>query len=348
MSPLERIIRGIIASQGPISLAAYMELALQHPDYGYYSVRKPIGRTGDFITAPEVSQLFGEMLGVWCVEAWRKLGQPDPFALVELGPGRGTMMRDLLRATANVKGFHDAIELFLFESNTAMRDELQGNLGAFVPRYLKAFDEIPAMPMLVIANEFLDALPVRQFERTFTGWCERMVGEENKELALVLRPLAKAEHHLIPPALQDAVPGVFFEFSPKAQALVKDLAACLSKRSGAALMVDYGYVAPSGSPTVQAVSKHAFADILAKPGEVDLTAHVDFTSMAEAAREAGCSVSAVVGQGEFLKNCGIDIRADILKKRANEAQAADIDAALHRLTDEAQMGTLFKVMEIRC
>lgn len=346
MSPLEKLIRGIIDSQGALSLAAYMELALQHPQYGYYRTREPIGRKGDFITAPEVSQMFGEMIGVWCAEAWRKLGRPSPFALVELGPGRGTMMRDALRATAHVKGLHEALNLFLMESNAAMQSALKENLGSFAPRYITNGSELPPIPLLIIANEFFDALPVRQFEKTFNGWQERMVGVENDALAVVLRPLSDAENSLIPPALQKALPGTVFEFSLKAEALMREWASRLAACKGAMLIVDYGYAAPSGTATVQAVSKHAFTDILENPGEIDLTAHVDFEALGKAAKAAGCAVSAVMGQGEFLENCGIRIRAELLKKNASASQAAEIDSALSRLLDESQMGTLFKVMEI--
>jgi len=310
-------------------------------------VRQPLGRTGDFVTAPEVSQMFGEMIGVWCAETWRSLEKPDPFALVELGPGRGTMMHDILRATTKVSGFHEARRLCLFDSDKALRAEQREKLGDDEPRYFDSIDHLPPMPALIIANEFFDALPVRQFEKTFRGWSERMVTVQDDTLVTTLRALEDEEGDLIPPDMRKSLPGTVIEISPKAQEVMRDLTRHLATRKGAMLIIDYGYTAPSGSATVQAVSNHNYADIFERPGEVDLTAHVDFTTLAQIARDTGLEVSPVIGQGEFLKNIGIEIRADALKKHATPQQAADIHSALHRLTDEAQMGTLFKAMEVR-
>jgi NADH dehydrogenase [ubiquinone] 1 alpha subcomplex assembly factor 7 len=347
MNALEKIIREIIAAQGPLSIAAYMELVLQHPVHGYYRTREPLGREGDFITAPEVSQMFGEMVGVWCAEMWRELGRPDSFALIEFGPGHGTMMLDILRATANVGGFHAAKHLYLIDSNEALRKRQQDTLKDNAPQYIDDISQAPQMPALIVANEFFDALPVRQFEKTFRGWTERMVAIEGDALATILRPLAEIENNLIPPALHHAVPGTVFEFSSSAQSLMREISRVLVSRKGAALMIDYGYVAASGAPTVQAVSHHASVNIFELAGEVDLTAHVDFAALSQAALVGGAKVSAVIGQGEFLRGCGIEIRADALKKRATEQKAAEIDSELHRLIDDAQMGSLFKVLEIK-
>ncbi len=347
MSPLDKIIRQIIAAQGALSLAAYMELALQNPDHGYYRVREPLGREGDFVTAPEISQMFGEMIGVWCAEAWRELGAPDSFVLIELGAGRGTMMRDALRATAKVAGFHAAKKLYLIESNQVLRDRQRETLADYAPQFIDDIVQAPPMPVLILANEFFDALPVRQFEKTFRGWGERMVTVEGDALALSLRPMTDAETALIPAVLREASPGAVFEFSPQAQHIMRDLSRAVAANQGAMLIIDYGFVAPSGAPTVQAVSRHAYANILERPGKVDLTAHVDFTSLGQAAHHAGLNVSPVIGQGEFLRNLGIAIRAESLKKQATPDQAAAIDEALLRLTDDAQMGGVFKVMEVR-
>jgi NADH dehydrogenase [ubiquinone] 1 alpha subcomplex assembly factor 7 len=346
MNALEKIIRNLIAAQGPLSIAAYMDLALQHPQYGYYKTHEPIGRTGDFITAPEVSQLFGEMIGVWCAEAWKNMGRPDPFALVELGPGRGTMMRDLLRATAHVSGFREAIKLHLIESDEILRQKQVEALGAHNPIHIESLVEVAPMPTLIVANEFFDALPVRQFEKTFRGWAERMVAVEDDSLAVALRPLSEIENNLIPSEMREANPGTVFEFSAPAQALIRDIAKTLNACRGAMLLIDYGYTARSGTPTVQAVTAHSFTDIFDRPGEVDLTAHVDFSALADVAKANGARTSAVIGQGEFLRNCGIELRADSLKKHAAEKQALELDLALRRLTDDAEMGSLFKVMEI--
>ncbi|MDR3449058.1 MAG: SAM-dependent methyltransferase [Alphaproteobacteria bacterium] len=348
MNALEKIIHGIIAKQGAISLAAFMELALQHPEYGYYRVREPIGRKGDFVTAPEVSQMFGEMVGVWCAESWRGFGKPDPFALIELGPGRGTMMQDIMRATANVGGFHAAKQLYLLDSDRALRAAQEEKLGGDAPHYIDAIAALPPLPSLIVANEFFDALPVRQFEKTFRGWAEHMVTVANGELVMTQRPLEEAELVLIPAAMRDVNPGVIFEISPKAQNIMRDLAKHLAAHKGAMLIVDYGYTAASGDASVQAVSSHASVSIFERPGEVDLTAHVDFAVLGQAASAAGAEASPVITQGEFLKNLGIEIRADTLKRRVPLPQAAAIDADLHRLIDDSKMGSLFKVMEVRC
>jgi NADH dehydrogenase [ubiquinone] 1 alpha subcomplex assembly factor 7 len=346
MNALEKIIRDIIAAQGAISLAAYMELALQHPEHGYYRVREPLGRTGDFITAPEVSQMFGEMIGVWCAEVWRKLDKPSPFALVELGPGRGTMMQDILRATANVGGFLTAKNLFLLDSDKALRKKQREILAENTPNYVETVAQIPNMPTLILANEFFDALPVRQFQKTFNGWAESMVTVMNDALVIMPRLLNENELKLVPADQHEAVPGTIVEFCPKAENLMRDLVRHLKKTSGSMLMIDYGYSAPSGAATVQAVSNHTHTSIFDRPGEVDLTAHVDFTTLSQIAQNVGGEVSPIIGQGEFLKNLGIKIRAEGLKKRASLPQAADIDVALHRLIDVDQMGLLFKVLEI--
>jgi NADH dehydrogenase [ubiquinone] 1 alpha subcomplex assembly factor 7 len=287
MNALEKIIRDIIAGQGAISMAAYMELVLQHKDYGYYRVHEPIGRDGDFITAPEVSQMFGEMLGVWCAETWRLMGKPEAFALVELGPGRGTMMQDILRATAHVGGFHAAKQLFLIDSDRALRYQQHDKLSGSTPRYISALGQLPPMPLIILANEFFDALPVRQFEKGFRGWCERMVTVVDDALVVTLRPLDPGEESLIPTAAQNAVPGNVIELSPKTQNIMRECAGRIAVQKGAMLVIDYGYIAASGAATVQAVSRHSFADIFARPGEIDLTAHVDFTALGQAAREAG-------------------------------------------------------------
>ena len=203
------------------------------------------------------------------------------------------------------------------------------------------------MPALILANEFFDALPVRQFVNGFRGWGEHMVAVANDALAMTQRPLEAAEQNLVPLDMRQAAPGTVVEISPKSQSIMRDLARRLASHKGALLVIDYGYVAPSGNASVQAVAHHKHVDIFERPGEIDLTAHVDFTALSAAAREAGVEVSPVIGQGEFLSGSGIDIRADALKARATLPQAAAIDAALRRLTDNDQMGLLFKVMEIK-
>lgn len=347
MNALEKIIRGIISDKGDVSLEAYMDMALQHPVYGYYRTRDPLGRTGDFITAPEISQLFGEMIGVWCVQAWKEMGMPSSFALIEFGPGHGTMMADIMRATAHVGGFHEAKKLCLIDSDIALRKRQKETLGAFAPEHYDDIAQIPSMPSIILANEFFDSLPVRQFDKTFRGWAERTVTIEEDGLAFSLRPLAVNEMP-IPPDAVDALPGSVVEVSPAAHNVMREAAKRVASDKGAMLIIDYGYAARSYAPTVQAASNHSYAGILDRPGEVDLTAHVDFAALRDIAASEGLNVSPITGQGEFLKNLGLELRADSLKKRATPEQAADIESAFRRLTASDQMGELFKVIAATC
>jgi NADH dehydrogenase [ubiquinone] 1 alpha subcomplex assembly factor 7 len=317
---------------------------LQYPDYGYYRRRNPIGREGDFITAPEISQMFGEMIGLWCADVWRQMGQPDKFVLVELGPGRGTLMQDALRATAKVPGFHQALQLYLLESSETLRKIQQEKLVEHLPIYIDDLTQLPDLPLIVMANEFFDALPIRQFEKTFQGWCERMVTVDKNQLGFTLRPLDAMLLQLIPENLREANPGVFFEVSMPSTAILRHLAKHIARNGGAALIIDYGFTEPSGQPTLQAVSKHQYTDVLDDPGEVDLTAHVDFSLLKTVASGQGTIVWGPMGQGEFLQNLGIALRAAQLKQHADQANA--IDTALKRLTDPTEMGNLFKVLAV--
>jgi NADH dehydrogenase [ubiquinone] 1 alpha subcomplex assembly factor 7 len=343
---LLNIIRDLISKQGPLSVAAFMELALQHPQYGYYRVREPIGRSGDFITAPEVSQMFGEMIGLWCADVWTQMGKPARFSLVELGPGRGTLLQDALRATAKIAAFQEGMHLCLMESDEVLRQQQCEKLSPRQPHYIKSLAELPPQPTLMIANEFFDALPVRQFEKDFQDWNERMVTVAGEGLGFSLRPLQPQEMNLIPSAWRGGLPGTIVEISPAAQAFMREAAQHIVKHGGAVLVIDYGYVAASGCATLQAVSAHRRAEVLERPGEIDLTAHADFTALAEAAKSVKAAVAGPMGQGEFLKNLGIEIRGDQLKARATPEQNAAINAALWRLTDPAQMGDLFKAMAV--
>lgn len=346
MTPLLALVREIAEKKGPLSVAAYMELALQHPEFGYYRQKDPLGRTGDFITAPEISQMFGEMIGLWCADVWRQMGKPERFALLELGPGRGTLMQDALRATARITGFHAAMNLHLLESNKTLRAAQWEKLSAHVPVHMDDLTELPAMPTIVIANEFFDALPVRQFEKNFQGWCERLISVADDRLAFTLWPLDEPLLQFIPAHLREANPGTIYEVSLPSMPMVRTLAKHIVQQSGAMLMIDYGFVEPAGLSTLQAVSDHGYVDVLERPGEVDLTAHVDFGMLRTVAAGAGVKVMGPIGQGAFLQALGIDLRAAQLKREASSEQVATLDAALHRLTDASQMGNLFKAMAV--
>lgn len=346
MQDLPSHIRAVIAANGPISVASYMELALQHPEHGYYRQHDPLGADGDFITAPEISQMFGEMIGVWCADVWRHLGSPDKFVLLELGPGRGTLMQDALRATAKIQGFHQGLQLHVMESNQTLRKMQQEKLSEHLPIHIDDLTQLPDLPVIVVANEFFDALPLRQFEKTFQGWCERLVTVDGDKLVFTQAPLDAMLMQLIPENLREANPGVCFEVSLPSTAIMRSIAKHIMRNKGAALVIDYGFAEASGQPTLQAVAKHEYVDVLADPGEVDLTAHVDFGMLRTVAAGQGANILGPVPQGEFLQALGIELRAAQLKQHANPKQVADIDAALHRLIDPAEMGNLFKVLAV--
>jgi len=346
VTPLEVIIRDTIAERGPISVADYMQLALQHPELGYYRKGDPLGSSGDFTTAPEISQMFGEMIGLWCAETWRQMGKPTSFILLEMGPGRGTLMQDALRATGKIVGFHDALKLSLMEINRTLREAQQERLGSHRPLYIEDLSELPPLPILAVANEFFDALPIRQFEKMLHGWGERFVGVVNGVLAFTLFPLKDAMLALIPGDLHEAKAGTIVEVSMPSLLIMRDLAAHIVTNGGAGIFVDYGYEVATGKPTLQAVSGHQSVDVLKRPGEVDLTAHVDFAALRRAAMLQQAGGQGPIAQGDFLRAMGIELRAGQLKQRSSPEQAKDIDTALSRLTGASEMGTLFKVMAI--
>jgi NADH dehydrogenase [ubiquinone] 1 alpha subcomplex assembly factor 7 len=339
-SELGRLIARRIAHTGPISIAEFMAEALGHPRLGYYRRAMPLGAEGDFTTAPEISQMFGELLGAWLAERWLAMGRPAPVRLVELGPGRGTLMADALRATRGVPGFHTALDLNLVETSEPLKAAQRAALQAFTPTWHERFDDVPAGPLLLVANEFFDALPVRQFHRTAEGWRERMVGlapDGALRLALApgLTPFALA--------LPDAAVGAEAELSEAGRTLAAAIGARLGRDGGWALIIDYGYDRPLSGASLQAVRGHRGTDILDRPGETDLSAHVDFEALAEA---AATPTFGPASQGDFLRRLGILERAQSLKRGASPDQARAIDAALARLIAPDQMGTLFRVLAV--
>jgi NADH dehydrogenase [ubiquinone] 1 alpha subcomplex assembly factor 7 len=348
MTALRGELAWLIASEGPISVERYMGLALSHPRHGYYRSRDPFGARGDFITAPEISQMFGELIGLWAADCWAKMGNPEGLALVELGPGRGTLMADALRAARAMPGFLEASSVHLVETSevlrAAQRDTLARADTAGVPiAWHGRFADIPEGPLILIANEFFDALPIRQYMRGAQGWRERLIGLDDKG-ALAFGLSANIE-----PALRLVAPeGAVLEICPEGLALTRDIATRLLANGGAALVIDYGHVRPGFGDTLQAMRRHRFVDPLAAPGEADLTAHVDFAALGRAARDAGAALHGPVRQGDLLRALGIEARAQRLKMSAIPPQAAAIDAALARLTGEAagEMGALFKAMAI--
>ena len=343
-SELGRLVARRIALTGPITIADFMAEALGHPRLGYYRRAQPLGVAGDFTTAPEISQMFGELLGAWLAERWQAMGAPPNVHLVELGPGRGTLMADALRATRAVPGFHAAIDLHLVDINQPLRAPQQAALGAYRTTWHERFDDVPEGPLLLVANEFFDALPIRQFEKTSRGWAERMVGlvsdpkHGGETLTLALAPGVTPFSAYLPVAQE----GAQAEISEAGRALASAIGARVKRHGGWALIVDYGYDSGHGA-SLQAVRDHRGAGILERPGEVDLSAHVDFTALAAA---ADARTFGPVGQGEFLRRLGIAHRAESLKARATPEQQGVIDAALLRLIAPEQMGTLFRVLAV--
>ncbi|MGO8740439.1 class I SAM-dependent methyltransferase [Rhodoblastus sp.] len=335
----------IIADEGPISLERYMALALTHPTKGYYTSRDPFGVAGDFITAPEISQMFGELIGLWAAEIWSQIGSPPHVRLVELGPGRGALMADALRAARAAPDFFAAIEVELVEASDLLAARQSAALAdsGKAANWRKSLDEIPHGPAIFIANEFFDALPVRQFLKTAQGWRERLIGVDPEgQLAFSLNP--EVEPYIKP----DAPNGAIFELGAAAQRLMIRIAARIVTDNGAALAIDYGYRRNDFGETLQAVKAHQFVDPLAEPGLADLTTHVDFSALARAAAATDALVHGPVDQGAFLRELGIVQRAEALKRNATPEQAAAVDSALGRLTGdgEGEMGALFKVLGV--
>jgi NADH dehydrogenase [ubiquinone] 1 alpha subcomplex assembly factor 7 len=346
MTALADSLRRRIAIDGPLTVAQYMAEALGHPRHGYYATRDPLGTAGDFITAPEISQMFGELIGLWCADAWVRMDAPDPVSLVELGPGRGTLMADALRAAGwAMPAFRRAIEIHLVETSPALRAAQARALVAAEPTWHDGLDTVPERPALVVANEFFDALPIRQWLCTADGWHERLVDrdEQTDSLRFVLARRADPTVPALVPAAIAAEPGALVESAPAALNQAALLGARLAKHGGAVLIIDYGPASPTPGDTLQAVSRHRSVHPLAAPGEADLTAHVDFRALAGAARRAGVVVHGPIPQGQFLAALGIAERARRLAE-ARPDRAASIDAARRRLVAPDQMGMLFKAM----
>jgi NADH dehydrogenase [ubiquinone] 1 alpha subcomplex assembly factor 7 len=343
MTPLEREIRAIIAAEGPMTVSDYMQLCLTHPKHGYYVTRDPLGARGDFVTAPEVSQMFGELIGAWAAAVWRQMGSPAEVKLVELGPGRGTLMADALRAAKALPKFRAALSVHLVEISPALRARQEQRLaGEGSILWHESLEIIPEGSAIVIANEFVDALRVHQFVRDHDGWHLRVIGivEEKLGFLVVPAPMPRDFNDESP----DAPNGAILELRDEAP--IQLLSQRLTRHGGAALIVDYGHATLGFGDTLQAVRGHRYADPLANPGEADLTTQVNFGELVVWARRHGAATYGPITQGEFLRRLGIVERATRLKRNAMPQQAADIDAALARLTAPDQMGELFKVLAI--
>ena len=330
--PLAARLARLIAEEGPISVARYMAEANAY----YYATRDPLGAAGDFITAPEISQMFGELVGAWLTDLWQRAGSPDVCHYVELGPGRGTLAADALRA-ARSAGLLPQVHLV--ETSPALRMRQAELLPR--ARWHESLDSLPDTgPMLMVANEFFDALPIRQFVAGTAGWCERLVTFQDGQFKPVIGPPIADS-----PTSERAPVGTIIESSAVAVATVRDVAERLIRQGGMLLIIDYGYARGASGDTFQAVRSHAFADPWIDPGECDLTAHVDFEALAHTAQETGMQVNGPVEQGTWLRAIGIDLRAETLARAAPDG-AEEVKAARDRLVERDQMGSLFKVMAL--
>jgi SAM-dependent MidA family methyltransferase len=348
-SPLQPEIKKLIKSSGPMPVWRYMELCLTHPEHGYYVSRDPLGREGDFTTAPEVSQMFGELLGLWAASVWKAIGSPPVLRLVELGPGRGTMMADALRALRVLPPLHQSLSIHMVEINPVLRDKQEETLfGVRNITWHNSIDEIPEGPAVILANEYFDVLPIHQVVRRESGWHERVVDiDDDGELifSAAAEPIPRFDV-LLPPLVRAAPIGAVFEWRPDAE--IMKIATRVRDQDGAALIIDYGHLRSDAGDTFQAIARHSFTDPLQAPGLADVTAHVDFQALARAAEDLGARVHGPVTQGEFLKRLGIETRAVTLMAKATHEVSEDISGALKRLTDSGRggMGSMFKVLAI--
>ena len=352
MTPLTELLIRRIRLGGPITVADYMAEALGHPDHGYYKRADPFGLAGDFVTSPEISQMFGELLGAWCADVWLKMASPDPVRLIEYGPGRGTLMADALRATRRVAGFHAAIAIDFIETSPLLR-KLQADavrstgLSLAPPLWHDSLATVPEGPLILVTNELFDALPIHQFQSRGGRWHERVVAlnQNGDGLAFALRApgprLALVRHNaaLLPE-------GTIVEVCPAGIAIAGQIARRIARHGGAAVIIDYGHDGGGTGESLQAVRRHGKHDPLDEPGSADLSAHVDFGLLGDAARQAGARCHGPIPQNLLLERLGIRARADALMKNATPAQAEDIRASLERFLHLEQMGTLFKALAI--
>ncbi len=337
-TPLESLIVAMIREDGPIPLDRYMALCLGHPLHGYYTSRDPFGPDGDFITAPEISQIFGELVGIWCAAAFQGLGAPPQFNLIELGPGRGTLMSDILRATRVMPGFRESARIHLVETSPALR-KLQAQKLGDAATWHETIDGVPRGPAITIANEFFDALPIRQYEFHQGQWMERRVGLSADDRLVIGRTAFAFSG---PPATEGAI----LETGPLRDDIARLLGVRLAQSPGAVLVFDYGHAASALGDTLQAVRRHEFCSILDRPGEADLTSHVDFASLGRAFAHGGAATHGPITQRQFLLNMGIEARVTLLMGKAQASDREIIARAAERLAGENEMGNLFKVMAV--
>ena len=350
-TPLADKIKSLIRMNGPLSVTDYFALCLADPEHGYYRTREPFGRHGDFITAPEISQLFGEMVAVFMVHAWQRHGQPTGVRLVEIGPGRGTMMADMLRVIKRIApGLFDDMHVHLVETSERLRGVQRVTLEAYSTKvaWHDSFEEVPEGFTLIAANELFDAIPIRQFVKTPTGFRERVVALDAEDELTFAAGVATLDPQLLPSPVTSIPDGTIFELSPARQAVMQTLCQRLKDFGGTAVIIDYGHMVSGFGDTLQAVRQHDFDPPLAHPGEADLTSHVDFEDLAKVALATGIHLNGGLRQGEFLYGLGLAERASALARDKEPVEQKLIAAAVDRLAGEGagKMGELFKVIAV--
>jgi NADH dehydrogenase [ubiquinone] 1 alpha subcomplex assembly factor 7 len=332
---LGQSFRRLINQTGPISLAHY----IAESNARYYASRDPLGDQGDFITAPEISQMFGELIGLWLADLWLRMGSHKRIHYIELGPGRGTLARDAL---ATARRYEFAPEVHFVETSPTLR-AIQREAFPDCQHHHDLSTLPDDAPLLIVANEFFDALPIYQLMRSADGWFERMVGLEGSKFTFVAG--RERMDHIVPPSCFKASEGATIETSPAAVAVITEISRRLREQGGAALIIDYGHTALRAGTTLQALKAHKKVDVFEHPGEADITAHVDFELLAHVAREQGVDVMGIQYQGEWLRQMGIDVRTEALQRR-NPGEKDKLKRQRDRLVDDSQMGTLFKVLGI--
>ena len=326
-----------------------MQIALGDPEHGYYQIRDPLGVQGDFITSPEISQVFGEIIGLWCTVAWQNAGSPTKIILAELGPGRGTLMADILRTTTKVSpNFARALEVHLIETGPILKQQQMLVLKDYRITWHEGIETIPSGPLLIIANEFFDALPIEQYVMTKNGWHERhiTVDKEHDKLSFVTVPLTTEDVSKFPYPISNAKVDSIFERNVMGEQITKSIAERIRYDGIAALIIDYGHVRSRLGETLQAVKSHKYHKPLTDLGDIDLTAHVDFAALATACKSAGTNVHGPVMQSQFFTALGIEQRTKTLATKATAEQATLLIEGCRRLIASDGMGTLFKVMAI--
>lgn len=344
MTGMTNYLKQSIRTNGPMSIASFMAECLMNPKYGYYQKKPVFGTAGDFITAPEISQMFGEIIGLWLMDAWGKMGSPNPVRLVEFGPGRGTLMQDIIRSLILEPSLAEAATVHFIEESAQLK-KLQKK-AVPIATWHKDISEVPDGPILLVANEFFDALPIHQFQRKDGVWYEKYVQlDKDDRLAFVLGP-PSSKLAMLDKNLRNQSSDGIAEISPATTSIMGDIANRIQTQGGVALIIDYGYDTTQMGDTLQAVKDHKFCDILSNPGEVDLTAHVNFEHLLNIAHEATLKSYGPIGQGSFLMNLGLGIRASNLAKNKPQEETSSILSALKRLTSPEEMGTLFRVIAI--